>query len=41
MVGFITILVFSSARMQRFLSLGDTRYVKARVAYSVNEGFLN
>jgi len=40
MIGFVSLMVVSSSRLQRFLTLSDTKYVKTRIAGSVNEGFL-
>jgi hypothetical protein len=40
MVAFVSILVISSSRMQRFFTLTDTKYVKTRVTGSVNDSFL-
>jgi hypothetical protein len=37
---FLVVMVGTSSRMQRFLSLEDTRYVKNRIHGSVNESFL-
>lgn len=39
MTAFIGLLVFSSSRLQRFLTLNDMKYVKTRVAGSVNQSF--
>jgi hypothetical protein len=40
LVAFLVMLVGTSSRMQRFLSLEDSRYVKNRVHSSVNETFM-
>jgi hypothetical protein len=41
MAVFVALLVYSSTRMQRFLTLDNTRYVKTRISNSVNESFLS
>jgi hypothetical protein len=40
MVGFVVLLIVSSTRMQRFLTLDNTRFVKARISGSINQSFL-
>jgi hypothetical protein len=40
MIGFVALVILSSTRMQRFLSLDSSRFLKTRVSSSVNEGML-
>jgi hypothetical protein len=40
MVGFIALVIISSTRMQRFLTLDNSRYLKTRVSGSLNENFI-
>lgn len=40
MVGFVALVILSSARLQRFLTLDNSRFLKTRVEGSVNEGML-
>ena len=40
MIGFVALVIFSSTRMQRFLTLDNSRFVKTRVEGSVNEGLI-
>ncbi|HEX4209692.1 MAG TPA: hypothetical protein VHY56_04815 [Candidatus Binataceae bacterium] len=40
MIGFVALVIVSSTRMQRFLTLDNGRFLKARVSGSLNEGML-
>ena len=40
MLGFVGLVIVSSTRMQRFLTLDNSRFVKTRVAGSLNENML-
>ena len=40
MVGFVALVILSNSRMQRFLTLDNSRFLKARVSSSVNEGMV-
>jgi hypothetical protein len=40
MVGFVILLIVSSTRMQRFLTLDNTRFVKTRISSSINESLI-
>jgi hypothetical protein len=41
MAAIVALLVSSNARFQRFLTLGDTKYLKTRISGSVNDTILN
>jgi hypothetical protein len=40
MIGFIALVILSSTRMQRFLTLDNSRFLKTRVMNSVNDGMI-
>ncbi|MGH8338512.1 MAG: O-antigen ligase family protein, partial [Gammaproteobacteria bacterium] len=40
MIGFVALAIISSTRMQRFLTLDNSRFLKARVSGSINESLI-
>jgi hypothetical protein len=40
MIGFVGLVILSSTRMQRFLTLDNSRYLKTRISGSVNENLI-
>ncbi|MGA2410748.1 MAG: hypothetical protein ABSG46_10225 [Candidatus Binataceae bacterium] len=40
MLGFIALVIISSTRMQRFLTLDNSRYLKTRISSSINENLV-
>jgi hypothetical protein len=40
MIGFVVLLIVSSTRLQRFLTLENTRFVKTRISGSINQSLI-